>query len=150
MRPLCHCWHICRISPHLTTFNNKTQKQDLVGMEFAFLCFRILVVQQPLFNLTNMCLVFLQVLRKDQDIIEIDQTKRLRTSRRTLLIRAWKTAGALVRPNDITRYSIHTRWYALRSSLVNQVAPWRGVKVESIRCNWLVGWFFTVMLFSPL
>lgn len=49
--------------------------------------------------------VLLFVFRIVEDIIQINKHKIFRKSFRTSLTNAWKTAGALVSPKGMTRYS---------------------------------------------
>lgn len=93
------------------------------------------------------------------------QTKCSIISLDTLLIRAWKTVRALVRPNGLIEFTkcpsgvlksffhsspseMWTRWYAFqRSSLEKILASWRGEKAESIGGKGYL--FLTVILCNP-
>jgi len=51
-------------------------------------------------------LVILQGMRKNKNVVQINKNDGLwRKSLRTSLNKAWNTAGALVKPKGITRYS---------------------------------------------
>lgn len=78
------------------------------------------------------------------------------TTLNTSLTWTWKTAGALVSSNEMTRYSkctgrvlkaafhwspslIRTTWWEfLRSNLVNRVAPWKGLRSRCKCWQWIL------------
>jgi hypothetical protein len=88
--PIHHCSHLSRIHLYVAYSYDVFQEGDGGGMVFTFLCFdKQLVLQKKLEDLPDMEDKFLNWLNM---------------SRRTLLTRAWNTAGVLVSPNGITRY----------------------------------------------
>lgn len=56
-------------------------------------------------DLGDMIGMFLGIVRENQDVVQVHKTQWLMTSQRTSFINTWKTAGVLVRPNGMTRYS---------------------------------------------
>jgi hypothetical protein len=83
-----------------------SQKFNGILPKFTFGEFGIQVVaSQSLKNNMEMFRMIFQIFRIDQNIINEDHTNLLSSCMKTEFMRYMKYAGALVRPNDMTRYS---------------------------------------------
>jgi hypothetical protein len=49
--------------------------------------------------------MFLDGAEENEDVVNVDEENLFNMLQRTSFTRAWNTAGALVRPNGMTRYS---------------------------------------------
>lgn len=139
---------------------DKTHEADLSWVELTFLKFHKQFVCLWSANFTWwMCS---SSPGEDQYVIQINEIKWFNISQRMSFIKAWDTAGALVRPKGIyskypsgvlnaiyhlSRSQMRTRLWALRRSrLVNIFASHRGSKEESVRGSGYL--IFTVISFT--